>query len=150
MQIANKLKVLFLCTANSCRSQMAEGWTKALRSLDIEAYSAGTRPSTVNVMAAQVMAEVGVDLSSHRSKSIDEFIEQRFDYVVTLCGSARDECPLFSGAGKRVHVGFPDPASATGLEEEVLTEFRRIRDMIRSFVENLPMSLNHEEDESHE
>lgn len=144
------MRILFLCTANSCRSQIAEGWAKALRSADIEAYSAGTRPSTVNPLAAKVMAEVGANLSSHRSKSVDEFRDQKFDYAVTLCGSAKEECPVLLGAGKLVHVGFPDPAVAVGTEEEVLAEFRRVRDMIRVFVERLPDSLNPEEGDNHE
>lgn len=142
------LKVLFLCTANACRSQMAEGWARALHSGRIEASSAGTQPSRVNPLAAQVMHEAGVDLAGQRSKHLDEFKDQRFDYVITLCGDARDACPVFSGATRTVHMGFPDPARATGAPEEILMEFRRVRDMIRDFVADLPgflMRLDHSE-----
>lgn len=135
------IRMLFLCTANSCRSQMAEGWARALHLGKIEAFSAGTQPSQVNPLAIQVMAEAGVDLASHRSKHLQEFLGQKFDYVVTLCGDARDNCPVFPGAARMVHVGFPDPARATGTPEEVLNEFRRVRDMIRDFVAGLPGSL---------
>jgi arsenate reductase len=120
---------------------MAEGWTNALHAGQIEAYSAGTNPSGVNPLAAKVMAEAGVDLSRHRAKPLNEFLGQPFDYVVTLCGDARENCPFIPGAARMVHVGFPDPARATGSPEEVLAEFRRIRDLIREFVAGLPEGL---------
>ncbi|HHV56122.1 MAG TPA: arsenate reductase ArsC [Firmicutes bacterium] len=135
------IRILFLCTGNSCRSQMAEGWVKFLHAGKIEALSAGTQPSRVNPLAIQVMAEAGVDISTHRSKHWRELLGQRFDYVVTLCGDARDNCPVFPGASRMVHVGFPDPARAVGTPREVLNEFRRVRDMIRDFVAGLPGTL---------
>lgn len=120
---------------------MAEGWARALHPSRIEACSAGTQPGSVNPLAVKVMKEAGVDLSGHRSKHLGEFIGQPFDYVVTLCGDAHENCPFFPGAKKVVHVGFPDPAKATGAADEVLDEFRRVRDMIRGFVEGIPASL---------
>ncbi|MBE3576533.1 MAG: arsenate reductase ArsC [Limnochordales bacterium] len=120
---------------------MAEAWARMLHQGKIEAFSAGTEPGNVHPLAIQVMAEAGVDLASHRSKHLREFLGQQFDYVITLCGDARDRCPVFPGAARIVHVGFPDPARATGTPEEVLNEFRRVRDMIRDFVAGLPWSL---------
>jgi arsenate reductase len=127
---------------------MAEGWAKALLPGSVEAFSAGTRPSGVNQLAIQVMREAGVDISTHASKSLEPFLGERFDYVVTLCGDAHEECPYFPGAGKVIHRGFPDPAAATGGEEEILAEFRRVRDLIREFVNEIPESL--EEERRHE
>lgn len=147
MEPKEPIKILFLCTANSCRSQMAEGWARALHPGRIAAFSAGTHPGQVHPLAIQVMAEAGVDLSSHRSKHLQEFRGQRFDYVVTLCGDARDSCPVFPGAARTVHVGFPDPARAAGTPDEVLNEFRRVRDMLRDFVAGLPGSLATASDE---
>lgn len=135
------VRILFLCTANSCRSQMAEGWARKLHPDTIAAFSAGTAPGGVNPLAKKVMAEAGVDISHQRSKSVNEFRDLEFDYVVTLCDPAREACPVFPGAKKTVHVGFPDPAEAEGTEEEKLNEFRRVRDMIRDFVAGLPGSL---------
>jgi arsenate reductase len=125
---------------------MAEGWARALRPGDLEAFSAGTAPAGLNPLAVQVMGEADVDISGHRSKRLDEYLGQPFDYVVTLCGDARDTCPFFPGAAKAVHHGFPDPARASGTPEEILAEFRRVRDMIRSFVANMPGSLEEPED----
>lgn len=135
------IRILFLCTGNSCRSQMAEGWTHALQGGSIEAFSAGTNPGEVNPRAVQVMAEFGVDISEQRSKHLSEFLGQPFDYVVTLCDSAHAACPVFPGAKKTVHVGFPDPAQATGTPEEIQTEFRRVRDQLKDFIAGLPGSL---------
>lgn len=126
-----KKKVLFLCTANSCRSQMAEGIVNHFLADWIEAFSAGTEASHVNPKAIAVLREIGIDISSNRSKNIDEFAGQEFDYVITLCGDARDKCPIFQGGGKRVHIGFEDPGIATGTEEEVMEVFRRVRDQIK-------------------
>jgi arsenate reductase len=120
---------------------MAEGWARYLHPDTVQAYSAGALPSQVNPLAIRVMAEVGVDLSTQHSKHLNEFLGQRFDYVVTLCSDARDNCPFFPGAANTVHVGFPDPAHAKGLPEDVLAEFRRVRDMIHSFVAEIPESL---------
>lgn len=142
---APKLKILFLCTANSCRSQMAEGWARALKGGVLEAYSAGTRKSHVNPHAIRVMAEAGVDISAHRSKDVDEVSGIAFDYVVTVCDHAHESCPIFPGKVKVVHVGFEDPpllAADARSEEEALGHYRRIRDEIRAFVESLPESLN--------
>ena len=126
-----KKRVLFLCTANSCRSQMAEGITNYLFGDWIEAFSAGTQASFVNPTAMEVMKEIGIDISTHRSKNLSEFDGQSFDYVITLCGSANETCPLYIGGTKKTHIGFDDPAKAQGTEEEVLREFRRVRDAIK-------------------
>ncbi|MEW6386354.1 MAG: arsenate reductase ArsC [Thermodesulfobacteriota bacterium] len=125
------LKVLFLCTENACRSQMAEGLVNYDLAGQVMAFSAGVRPSRVNPRAIQVMAELGIDISQHRSKSMDELAGERFDLVVTVCDRAAEQCPIFPGNTEVRHVGFPDPAKATGTEEEILTEFRRVRDDLR-------------------
>lgn len=127
-----KKKVLFLCTANSCRSQMAEGIANHFLGDRLEAVSAGTEASFVNPRAITVLKEIGIDISHHRSKNLDEFAEQDFAYVITLCGDANEKCPLFFGGVRRTHLGFSDPAKATGNEEEILTEFRKVRDEIKS------------------
>jgi len=127
-----KKKVLFLCTANSCRSQMAEGIANHFLGDRLEAVSAGTEASFVNPRAIAVLKEIGIDISQHRSKNLDEFAEQDFAYVITLCGDANEKCPLFFGGVRRTHLGFSDPAKATGGEEEILTEFRKVRDQIKS------------------
>jgi len=138
------LKVLFLCTGNSCRSQMAEGWARHLKGDRIDAHSAGIETRGLNPRAVQVMAEAGVDISGHRSKHVSELREIEFDYVVTVCGHAHEHCPLFPGKARVVHVGFDDPpalAAAATSEEERLAHYRRVRDEIRAFVEGLPDSL---------
>lgn len=127
-----KTRVLFLCTANSCRSQMAEGIANHFLGDRLEAVSAGTEASFVNPRAIAVLKEIGIDISQHRSKNLDEFAEQDFAYVITLCGDANEKCPLFFGGVQRTHLGFSDPAKAMGGEEEILTEFRKIRDEIKS------------------
>jgi arsenate reductase len=124
-------KVLFLCTHNSCRSQMAEGLVNHDLGDRIEAFSAGTEATRVNPLAAKVMAEIGIDLSGHSSKTLDKFAGEPFDYVITLCGDANEKCPLFFGGVKRMHIGFEDPSRRPGSEEEVLPEYRRVRDEIR-------------------
>ena len=126
-----KKKVLFLCTHNSCRSQMAEGIVNHDLGDSFEAYSAGTEATRVNPLAVRVLAELGIDISGHCSKTLDEFAGERFDYVITLCGSANEQCPLFFGGVKRIHIGFDDPSQVTGTAEEIMTEFRRVRDEIR-------------------
>ncbi|RQW90086.1 MAG: arsenate reductase ArsC [Geobacter sp.] len=125
-------KVLFLCTANSCRSQMAEGIANYFLGDRLEAVSAGTEESFVNPRAIAVLKEIGIDISQHRSKNLDEFSTQDFEYVITLCGDANEKCPLFFGGVRRTHLGFSDPAKATGGEEEILTEFRKVRDKIKN------------------
>lgn len=126
-----KKKVLFLCTANSCRSQMAEGIANHFLGDRLEAFSAGTGASYVNPRAIEALSEIGVDISGHRSKNMDEFSGQNFDYVITLCGDANEKCPLFFGGVQRTHLGFADPARATGSEEEIMSQFRRVRDEIK-------------------
>ncbi len=125
------LKVLFLCTENACRSQMAEGLINHDFPGKVKAFSAGVRATRVNPRAIQVMAELGIDISGQRSKSLDEFQNEEFDLAITLCDSAQKQCPLFPGAKRLLHMGFPDPAQATGSEEEILQEFRRVRDALR-------------------
>lgn len=139
-----KLKVLFLCTGNSCRSQMAEGWALHLKCDLIEAYSAGIETHGLNRNAVKVMAEADVDISGHRSKNVTELMEVPFDYVVTICGHANETCPMFPGKAKVVHVAFDDPpklARSAKTEEEALNCYRRVRDEIRAYVETLPQSL---------
>ena len=144
-QDRQKMKVLFLCTGNSCRSQMAEGWARALKGDAIEAYSAGIETHGLNPLAVRVMAEAGVDISGHRSKHVDALKGVTFDYVVTVCDNARESCPLFPGETRVVHVGFDDPPRLAKLaknEEEALGHYRRVRDEIRAFIEKLPEGLN--------
>jgi arsenate reductase (thioredoxin) len=141
---ATKLKVLFLCTGNSARSQMAEGFAHVLRGDVIEAYSAGVDPHGINPRAAAVMNEAGIDISRQRSKHVNELLHIPFDYVVTVCGHANETCPVFPGKTKVVHVGFDDPpkmAAGAKNEEDALRHFRRVRDEIRQFVEGLPANL---------
>jgi arsenate reductase len=140
-----KIKILFLCTGNSCRSQMAEGWAKKLKADVIEAYSAGIETHGLNPHAVRVRSEVGVDISSYNSKHVDEFKDIDFDYVVTVCGHANEHCPVFSGDTKVIHVGFEDPpkkAQQANNEQEAIDCYRKVRDEIKSFVEKLPYSLN--------
>ncbi len=139
-----KLKVLFLCTGNSCRSQMAEGWARHLKAAEIEVSSAGIDPHGLDPRAVRVMEEAGTDISSHRSKHLDELVGSTFDYVVTVCDHAHEQCPVFPGSTKLVHVGFDDPpklAESAGTEQEKLECYRRVRDEIRVFVEGLPETL---------
>jgi arsenate reductase len=139
-----RVKILFLCTGNSCRSQMAEGWARTLKGDVIEAYSAGVEPHGMNARAVQVMAEAGVDISRHASKHVDAIKDVPFDYVVTVCDHARESCPVFMGAAKVVHVGFDDPpalARTAASEAEALGHYRRVRDEIKAWVETLPESL---------
>ncbi len=140
-----KLKILFLCTGNSCRSQMAEGWAKALKSDIIEAYSAGVEPHGMNQRAIRVMAEAGVDISGQWSKHVDELKDVAFDYVVTVCDHANESCPIFPGKTKVVHVGFDDPpklAKDAKTEEAALPHYRRVREEIRAFIQNIDKSLD--------
>lgn len=126
-----KKRILFLCTHNSCRSQMAEGLVNHYLGDRFETFSAGTEATRVNPLAIQVLAELGIDISRHSSKTLDQFAGQQFDFVITLCGSANEQCPLFFGGVRRVHIGFVDPSRLPGSPEEVLPEFRRVRDEIR-------------------
>lgn len=144
MSALRRLKVLFLCTGNSCRSQMAEGWTRHLKSDQIEPYSGGIETHGLNPRAVQVMAEAGVDISGHRSRHVNELRGMEFDYVVTVCGHAHEHCPVFPGKARVIHVAFDDPpklAAGAATEEEHLAPYRRVRDEIRAFVESLPGAL---------
>jgi arsenate reductase len=140
-----KLKVLFLCTGNSCRSQMAEGWARALKSDVIEPHSAGIVSHGLNPNAVRVMAEAGVDIAGQASKTTDSVKDVAFDWVVTVCGNAHETCPVWLGKKAKVmHAGFDDPpalARSAKNEEEALTHFRRVRDEIAAFVRTLPGSL---------
>lgn len=140
-----KTKILFLCTGNSCRSQIAEGWARHLKGDVIEAYSAGIEKHGLNPLAVKVMAEAGVNISEQHAKVVDELPVTPFDYVVTLCGHANETCPFFPG--KKIHRGFDDPprlAANAKSEEEVLTYYRRVRDQIRDFILTLPEALQEE------
>jgi arsenate reductase len=142
--MSDKLKVLFLCTGNSCRSQMAEGWTHHLKGDLIEAYSAGTSPHGLNPDAVRVMAEAGVDISQQTSDHIDSFADHDLDVVVTVCGHAHETCPIFPGPTRVIHIGFDDPpalARDAASEEDRLAPYRRVRDEIKAFIETLPESL---------
>jgi arsenate reductase len=138
------LKVLFLCTGNSCRSQMAEGWARHLKGDQIEPYSAGIEAHGLNPDAVRVMAEAGVDIAGQRSKLVSALAGTEFDYVVTVCDNAHESCPLFPGKAKVVHVGFDDPprlAASAMTEQERLAPYRRVRDEIREFVKGLPDAI---------
>jgi len=143
-----KVKILFLCTGNSCRSQMAEGWTRALKSDEIDAYSAGIETHGLNPNAVKVMQEVGIDISSQKSELVFDKLEVDYDYVITVCSNAHETCPVFPGHSKVIHVGFDDPpamakrlALHSATEEEQLNCYRNVRDKIKLFVETLPHNL---------
>jgi len=136
-----KIKVLFLCTGNSCRSQMAQGWAEFLKSDSINAYSAGIVPCYVHPKAVEVMAETGVDISNYSSKHIDDLAGIKFDYVITLCDSANELCPVLPGRTKHIHHSFTDPAATTGATEDIMNAFRKTRDQMKTFIETLPESL---------
>jgi arsenate reductase len=129
--MSKKERVLILCTGNSARSQMAEGLLRREGGERFEVFSAGTEPSIVNPLAIHAMQESGIDISSHRSKSVDEYAGQEFDYVITVCDRAKDNCPVFPGRAERIHWSFEDPAAATGDWDARLSLFRRVRDEIR-------------------
>ena len=130
-------QLLFLCTGNSCRSQMAEGFARRLAPLAVKVYSAGTAPKPIHPMAVKVMKEAGIDISAQRSKSLEEVPAQKIDLIVTLCGEAAEVCPAFSKKTRRLYWPLPDPARAQGGEEEVLKIFRAVRDEIRERIERL-------------
>jgi arsenate reductase len=129
------ITVLFICTHNSARSQMAEGLVNALYADRLAAVSGGTTATRVHPAAIRAMAEIGIDISGHRSKSLDEFMDRRFDLVVTVCDNAQTDCPFFPGAKDTFHHAFEDPAACRGTDEEVLACFRRSRDEIRAWIE---------------
>ena len=139
-----KLKILFLCTGNSCRSQMAEGWARHLKGDVIEPYSAGIETHGLNPIAVKVMAEAGADISENRSKHFTELKDFKFDYVVTVCDDAYEKCPIFPCKAKIIHIGFDDPprlAKQAKTEQEIFEIYRRVRDEIHDFVSRLPESL---------
>ncbi|HBG28802.1 MAG: arsenate reductase [Planctomycetes bacterium GWF2_41_51] len=145
-----KLKILFLCTGNSCRSQMAEGWARYLKNDCIEPYSAGIKTHGLNPNAVKVMAEAGVDISGQYSKHLDELKETNFDYVITVCDNAHESCPMFPRKTKVIHAGFDDPprlAKETKTEEEALNIYRRVRDEIKAFIEKFPECLEKNKNE---
>ncbi|MHC4479051.1 MAG: arsenate reductase ArsC [Planctomycetota bacterium] len=142
------VKVLFLCTGNACRSQIAEGWARHLKGDVIEAYSAGVSPGGLSSTTVKVMAEVGVDISDHTSKHIDTLKGIDFDYVVTLCDNAKEQCPVFAGKAEHIHRPFEDPNFMSGTPEQRMAAFRKVRDQIRVFVEHMPQSLRQHVSES--
>lgn len=136
------MKILILCTGNSCRSQMAHGFLQSFDS-ELEVYSAGTSPADeVNAKAVEVMAEVGIDISSHTPKHVDSYLNETWDYVITVCGGAKESCPIFIGKVKhRLHIGFDDPSHLTGSTEFIMSEFRRVRNEIRQQFYNFYLQL---------
>jgi len=148
--MTQKTKMLFLCTGNSCRSQMAEGWARHLKSDILEPYSAGIEKHGLNPLAVKAMAEVGVDISGHQSKLVLDLPTMEFDYVVTVCGNAHETCPYFPGDAKIVHVGFDDPpslAKSAKTEDEALDHYRRVCNEIRAFIETLPEGFERHSEE---
>jgi len=134
--MSDRLRVLVLCTGNSARSQMAEGWLRRLGAGRVEAFSAGTHPaSSVNPLAVRVMGEAGIDLAGQQPKSVEGFLAERFDYVITVCDDAAEACPIFPGPAHRIHWSFQDPAKAEGDEEARLSAFRQVRDGLRDRLE---------------
>jgi len=147
----SRLRILFLCTGNSCRSQMAAGWARALQADVLEPWSAGVEAHGLNPRAVAVMAEAGVDISGQASRTLDELPDLDFDVVVTVCDNARESCPVFPGRARVVHRGFDDPphlARGAASEEEALAHYRRVRDEIRAFVAGLPESLDDDEEDT--
>jgi arsenate reductase len=141
MTLKKRLRILFLCTGNSCRSQMAEGWARVLKGTELEVYSAGIEPKRLDEYAVKAMAEAGVDISHQYSKAVTEFQNITFDYVITVCDHAYENCPVFPGKAKIVHFGFEDPpflAKNSKNDEEKMYHYRRIRDVIKAFIETLP------------
>ncbi len=132
-----KKKVLFICTHNSARSQMAEGLLRALYGDRYVAYSAGIQPSKVSPYAIKIMAEIGIDISNHHSKSINEFRDMKFDYVITVCDNAKETCPFFPCGKKYLHRGFNDPSEFKGKEDEIIVKFRCVRDEIKGWIEKM-------------
>ncbi|MGM0427747.1 MAG: arsenate reductase ArsC [Thermodesulfobacteriota bacterium] len=145
--MTDKMKILFLCTGNSCRSQMAEAWTDKLKGDQFEAYSAGVAPKPIDPRAVTAMAEAGIDVSRQKSKDIDSLADMEFDYVVTLCDNAKESCPFFPAGTRVMHRGFDDPprlAQDAADEAEAMKHYRRVRDEIRAFVEEMPGILEEE------
>lgn len=135
MSQTEKSRVLFICTHNSARSQMAEGFIRHFYSDLYDASSGGTEPSGINPFAIQVMDEIGIDISGHESKSVKQFLDEEFDHVVTVCDQANEACPFFPGAKNAIHKGFQDPTLAEGTDEEIMAVFRKVRDEIKKWIE---------------
>lgn len=143
--MTDKMKILFLCTGNSCRSQMAEGLCRHFRGDSIEPFSAGIETHGLNPLAVKVMAEIGIDISNHFSKTVDELAHHQFDFVITVCGHAHETCPFFPAVKKVIHQGFDDPPKLSmnaTTEEEALAHYSRVRDDIKDFILSLPGALN--------
>jgi arsenate reductase (thioredoxin) len=140
-------RILILCTANSSRSQMAEGLLRSIAGKSLHVFSAGAQPSVVNPLAIHAMAERGIDISHHRSKSVKEFFDQPFDYVITVCDNAAESCPIFLGKAERIHWGFPDPAAVIGTDEERLAAFVRVRDNLEATLKEWSESIMQDEAE---
>ena len=139
-----KKNILFLCTGNSCRSQMAEGWLRHLKPTQYNAYSAGIEQQGLNAKAVQVMSEVDIDISKHYSKTLNELSDIKFDYVFTVCGHAHETCPYFPGSARVIHVGFDDPPQLAALmsdEDDIINCYRRVRDDIKDFITNIEQHL---------
>lgn len=130
-----KKKVLFVCTHNSARSQMAEALLNTLYGDSYEGYSGGTHPSEINPFAVEIMKEIGIDISDHKAKNVSQFVNDQFDYVITVCDKANETCPFFPTAGARLHKGFEDPSRAMGTDQEILNVFTRVRDDIKEWIE---------------
>lgn len=137
---SSKPKVLFLCTGNSARSQMAEGMLRHLADDRFETFSAGTRPAGLNPNAVMAMAEIGINIAGGRSKSVDEFAGQEFDYIVTVCDNAKESCPIFPGGGARIHQSFEDPAAAP--QDSQLAKFREVRDQVANWMNDFVRNKN--------
>jgi arsenate reductase (thioredoxin) len=144
MTDARPIRVLFVCTGNSCRSIMAEALLRRHGGADFEVHSAGTHPKGLNPRTSRVLAEAGIDDSWARSKSVDEFLGQTFDYVITVCDQARQVCPVFPGAGQSLHWGYEDPAEATGTDEEIMAVYRHVLTMLGERIQGfVPLALRH-------
>jgi arsenate reductase (thioredoxin) len=144
--MADKIRILFLCTGNSCRSQMAEAWINRLKGDQFEAYSAGVKPKGIDPRAVKAMAEAGIDISGQKPKDIDSLGDIKFDYVVTLCDNAKESCPFFPARTRLMHHGFDDPprlAENAEDEEQAMSHYRRVRDEIKAFVEKIPGILEY-------
>jgi len=137
-----KKKVLFLCTGNSCRSQLAEGYLRHFAGNRFEVTSAGLEPGIVNPNAIQIMKEEGIDISQHTSKHVNQFINQKFDFIITVCDNANERCPYFPGEAERIHWSFEDPAAAEGTEEEILAVFRKVRNQIKNKIQEFLNTLD--------
>lgn len=143
--LMEKLQVLVLCTANSARSQMGEGLLRAMAGEKIDVFSAGSQPSVVNPFAIRAMAQVGIDISSHTSKSLNIYLDKEFDYVITVCDNAAANCPYFPGPATRIHWGLQDPAAVEGTEEEILASFAEARDLLKQHFAEWLLEMENDE-----